>query len=85
MPSFTKRLQIEQYGEFDFVFTRIYTGKIERVTVRVFDGKSKVCQFTMQPVLHYWMIAEAYELPVWVGGIELKLEKIIKENIYYTV
>jgi hypothetical protein len=34
----------------------------------------------MQPVLHYWMIADGYNLPIWIGGIELELEKAIKEH-----
>jgi hypothetical protein len=85
MPSFSKRLHIDQYGDFDFVFTRVYARDKEHYKVEVLNAKAKVCRFTMQPVLHYWMIAEAYNLPIWVGGIELELEKIIKENKYSAV
>jgi hypothetical protein len=80
MPSFTKRFHIDQYGQFDFVFTHIYAPGKDYVRVSVFDGKAKVCHFTMQPVLHYWMIADGYNLPIWIGGIELELEKAIKEH-----
>ncbi|HZF63324.1 MAG TPA: hypothetical protein VEZ55_02505 [Chitinophagaceae bacterium] len=34
----------------------------------------------MQPVLHYWVIADSYDLPIWIGGIEMELEKTIKEH-----
>jgi hypothetical protein len=85
MPSFSERLHIDQYGDFDFVFTHDYARDKEHYKVEVTSGKAKVCRFTMQPVLHYWMIAEAYNLPIWVGGIELELEKIIKENKYSAV
>jgi hypothetical protein len=80
MPFFTKRFHIDQFGDFDFVFTRIYAPDKEYVRVSVFDGKTKVCRFTMQPVLHYWMIADAKDLPIWIGGIEMELEKAIKEH-----
>jgi hypothetical protein len=80
MPSFVERLHIDQYGEFDFVFTRIHTRSSERFSVQVLEGRRKLCRFTMQPVLHYWMIADAHDLPVWVGGIEQDLERLIKQN-----
>jgi hypothetical protein len=80
MPSFIQRFHIDQYGEFNFVFTRIHTRSGERFSVKVLEGKRKVCQFIMQPVLHYWMITEAYDLPVWMTGIEIELEKVIKQH-----
>jgi hypothetical protein len=82
MPSFIQRFRIDQYGEFHFVFTRVYTRSKEQFMVKVFQGKTKVCQFTMQPVLHYWMIAEAYDLPVWMTGIEQELERVIKQHAF---
>ena len=44
MPSFTTRFHIDQYGQFDFVFTHIYAPDKEYVRVSVFDGKTKVCR-----------------------------------------
>jgi hypothetical protein len=80
MSSFAKRIYIDQYGEFDFVFTPIYRRDKVHVVIKVLQKKHKICQFTMLPVLHYWMIAEAHDLPVWIGGIEQDLEKLIKQN-----
>jgi hypothetical protein len=85
MPSFTKQFHIDQFGDFDFEFTQIYAPDKEYVRVAVFDGKAMVCHFTMQPVLHYWMIADAKDLPIWMSGMEMELEKAIKEHHYSTV
>jgi hypothetical protein len=85
MPSFTKRLHIDQYGDFDFAFTHVFARDREHYKVEVFNGKEKVCRFTMQPVLHYWMVADGYNLPIWVGFIELELENAIKQNQHSAV
>jgi hypothetical protein len=85
MHSFAKRLHINQYGDFDFVFTGLYVRNSEHFKVEVFNGEAKVCRFTMKPVLHYWMIADAYNLPEWVCGVEMQLEKAINQNQYSAV
>jgi hypothetical protein len=82
MLSFAKRLHIDRYGDFEFVFTGVYVRNSEHFKVEVFNGKEKVCRFTMQPVLHYWMITDAYNLPEWVSGVEMELEKLISQNQY---
>jgi hypothetical protein len=84
MPSFAKRIHIDEFGEFEFVFTHVYTRYKEQFKVIVYDGKAKVCNFTMQPVLHYWMIADGIELPIWVAGIEQELEKVIRQHSFAT-
>jgi hypothetical protein len=80
MPSFTNRFHIDQYGEFDFVFTRVYTRHKEHVMIVVYEGEARVCQFIMLPVLDYWIIEDACGLPGWMLGIEQDLERAIKQR-----
>jgi hypothetical protein len=80
MPSFAKRIHIDKYGEFDFMFTRVYTRNKEHFMVVVYDGEAKVCQFTMLPVLNYWIIEDACGLPSWMLGVEQEIEKVIKKQ-----
>ncbi len=79
MPSFKERLEVRGHGKLDFEFTCLYTKKQIRYYIIVADG-CKVHQFFMTYLEGYWLIADAYNLPDWITGMERELEKSIRHH-----
>ena len=77
MPSFTKKIVVNNYGQLTFAFTRVYTKETQKYFVLITDNDNKLHQFTMQPCYESWIIEGAYNLPQWLTGLEVELEKAI--------
>ena len=77
MPSFSKKIRLPKGGVRQFDFTRIYTVEGVQYFVGVSDSDDKAYRFYMRQIKDSWVIVNAAELPEWVSGLTVELEKAI--------